>query len=99
MLLWDYGSLNRIQEEHYVHAKITQSMPLLEGKVLTDLIVESQEFMRHCALEHLISSGIIREEAEVASRSCVSQRDIQRVFSIYKLLMQSYQTKTFWIPY
>ena len=95
MLLWDYGSLYRIQEEHYVHAKITQSMPLLEGEVLKDLIVESQEFMRHCALEQLISSGIIREEAEVASHNCVSQRDIQRVFSLYKWLMQSYQTKLF----
>ena len=70
-------------------------MPKLEGACLTELIVESQEFMRHCAFEQLKSSEISREEAEVASRSSVSQRDIQRVFTLHEWLMQSYQTKPY----
>lgn len=59
---------------------------------LTDLIVTSQEKMRDFASRHLKDQcGTEMAEAELACRSCVSQRDIQRVFTFYKWFMSMYK--------
>lgn len=58
---------------------------------LTDLIVESQSLMRRYAARQLRSQGMKPEEVEVSSHSCVSQRDIQRVFTFYQWLMKMYR--------
>ena len=57
---------------------------------LTDLIVTSQQLMRKYAFEQLKECGLSKEDAKVWSRSCVSQRDIQRVFTFYQWLMDTY---------
>ena len=65
---------------------------LLQVASLTDLIVNSQNLMRQYALEHLKKKcGLEGQEACISSRSCVSQRDIQRVFTFYQWLMDIYQ--------
>lgn len=56
---------------------------------LTDLIVTSQNLMREYAFQQLQWLG--KEEAKRSSKSCVSQRDIQRVFTFYQWLMATYQ--------
>ena len=58
---------------------------------LTDLIVESQSLMRRYAMRQLHKLGMKPEEVDVSSRSCVSQRDIQRVFTFYQWLMSVYE--------
>lgn len=57
---------------------------------LTDLVVESQSLMRRYAARQLHSQKMKPEEVEVSSHSCVSQRDIQRVFTFYQWLMSVY---------
>jgi len=57
---------------------------------LTDLIVTSQKLMRDYAFRQLCTSGIDKHQAKLSSRSCVSQRDIQRVFTFYQWVKASY---------
>ena len=46
--------------------------------------------MRSYALDQLTSQGLNIAEASAYSRSCVSQRDIQRVFTFYTWLLKMY---------
>ena len=46
--------------------------------------------MRKYAFCQLTAGGLDKDEAKIYSRSCVSQRDIQRVFTFYQWLMDSY---------
>ena len=46
--------------------------------------------MRDYAFCQLSSGGLDEQEAKISSCSCVSQRDIQRVFTFYQWLMDSY---------
>ena len=46
--------------------------------------------MREYAFHQLWSYGLDKHQAKISSRSCVSQRDIQRVFTFYQWLMDSY---------
>ena len=49
--------------------------------------------MREFARNRIHSDGWSEEEALVRSKSCVSQRDIQRVFTFYKYLLKLYNTE------
>ena len=93
LIMWDYGYLNNSQEEDYINTKLSGSMPKVKGIILTNLIVKSQRLIRYFAHQQLLVSGFSKANADIASHSCVSQRDIQRVFSLYNWLMMSYQTK------
>ena len=62
---------------------------------LTDLIVTSQVKMRDFAFKQLKESAKPRhaqalELAQISARSCVSQRDIQRVFTFYQWFKRMY---------
>ena len=57
---------------------------------LTELIMTSQNLMREYAFHQLCSGGQDEHEARISSCSCVSQRDIQRVFTFYQWVMDSY---------
>jgi len=57
---------------------------------LTDLIMTSQKLMRKYAFEQLKLGRLGKPQAKLSSRSCVSQRDIQRVFTFYQWVMASY---------
>ena len=58
--------------------------------ILTDLIMISQERMRHYAFLQLCSGKLDDHKAKKSSHSCVSQRDIQRVFTLYQWMRDSY---------
>lgn len=94
-LIWNYGALNKTQEMQYIAAKmdlLNTNLSPSEGESLNGLIVESQEKMREYALEHIKKlSPLDPHEAKLCSRSCVSQRDIQRVFTFYTWLLQLYK--------
>ena len=95
LIMWDYGSLDSAQERDYINAKMKmlhQTISNVEIASLTELIVKSQEVMRHYAEQLLSSHGVSPEEAKIASHSCVSQRDIQRVFTLHAWLMKGYTT-------
>ena len=47
--------------------------------------------MRLYSCDQLRSRGFSRHKADILSRSCVSQRDIQRVFTFYQWLMDTYE--------
>ena len=100
-LVWDYGALGDDQEEEYVKAKLTMVRPLdfkgADGDALcdslTDLIVMSQNMMRENVrdcLTHKSLRKINSDDVDIASRSCVSQRDIQRIITFYRWIFQFY---------
>ena len=94
LIMWDYGSLDNAQERDYINAKMKmlhRSMSNVEVASLTELIVDSQEVMRHYAMLQLRSNNLSSEQAKLASHSCVSQRDIQRVFTLHEWLMKCYE--------
>ena len=57
---------------------------------LRDLIMTSQSLMREYAFRQLCSGGLDEDQAKISSCSCVSQRDIQRVFIFYSWVRASY---------
>ena len=69
---------------------ITQTHFCMQLVNLTDLIVQSQNKMREYALCQLQSDELSEHQAKIFSRSCVSQRDIQRVFTLYQWIKASY---------
>ena len=93
-LMWDYGALGEQQERDYILAKMKLSNQDDTANAdlanLTELIVLSQNLMRKYALEQLKDIGLSDAKASEYSRSCVSQRDIQRVFTFYKWLYKMY---------
>ena len=93
-LKWDYGALNDIQETEYVTAKMRaftkDESEAFTSDELTYLIVESQRRMRQFAYQTLSNKGVRVMEARRCSRSCVSQRDMQRVFNFYQWLFSTY---------
>ena len=94
-LKWDYGALNDIQEKEYVTEKmtnITNNMPGFTCENLIHFIVESQKRIREYAYNSLIKAGFNKPEAIRCSRSCVSQRDMQRVFDFYKWIIGTYKS-------
>ena len=93
-LMWDYGSLNEHEEKAYVNVKmrmLNTKMDPHDVSALSDLIVESQRKMREYAKKELISRGIPQKTAVRCAKSCVSQRDIQRVFIFYKWFKKVYE--------
>ena len=93
MLKWDYGSLDEYQERDYINAKLClmhQEMQNVELANLAELIVCSQNMMRAFAYKQLRSLGVDEINAVKCSKSSVSQRDIQRVFTFYEWLMKVY---------
>ena len=92
-LKWDYGSLDQQQERDYINTKmkmLNKEMANVDVASLTDLIVKSQKLMREYAGQQLIQS-MSPDEASVSSRSCVSQRDIQRVFTFFQWFQNLYK--------
>ena len=96
-LIWDYGALNKEQEKQYVTVKmelLNTHLSPAECDSLNSLIVESQEKMRMYAFNHIRRLGNLDDtEVHLCSRSCVSQRDIQRVFTFYTWLMELYRKR------
>lgn len=90
--MWDYGALEPSQERQYVFAKLKmiEKITDVDCALLTEPIVESQKSMRHFAAKQLMECGLSVEQAEVSAKSCVSQRDIQRVFCFYEWLKKSH---------
>ena len=65
---------------------LNQEMETVEISSLTQLIVKSQELMREYAREQLSQTT-----SDKAYRSCVSQRDIQRVFTFFEWFQNLYE--------
>ena len=59
---------------------------------LSRLIGNSQKLVRDYAMEHLLATGASIEKAEKLSKCTVSQRDIQRVFMLYKWFKEFFKT-------
>ena len=92
-LMWDYGALGEEQEREYIAAKMrmsNQDASSSDQAILTDLVLKSQNLTREYALEQLKECGLSEGDASECSRSCVSQRDIQRVFTFYEWLYKMY---------
>ena len=90
-ILWDYGALNKHQEHEYIQQKFSVShiQQKIKGIDLSNIsaqIAKAQKLVRKFAKSQLIKVGFEKEEAEIRSKSCVSQRDIQRVFKITDFL-------------
>ncbi len=63
----------------------------LEAFNLGDLIARSQQYIRDSAYHHYVDCKVSGELAAVYSKSCVSQRDIQRVFTFYVWITEVYK--------
>ena len=83
-LVWDYGALDESQEHDYIQEKITMNRGELSLQVLqhTDLIAKCQSITRGFAVEQLQHVEFTSKEAVTRAKSSVSQRDIQRVFTL-----------------
>ena len=94
-LMWDYGALGEQQEREYILAKMKMSSGRRTSSadlaIYTELIITSQNLMREYAFEQLKSCNLQDSEASSCSRSCVSQRDIQRLFTFYEWLLKMYR--------
>ena len=93
MLKWDYGSLDEHQERDYINAKlrlVNKDMSNIELASLAELIITSQNLLRAFAFKQLKTVGVEEVDALRCSKSSVSQRDIQRVFTFYEWLMKMY---------
>ena len=88
--------MNDTQETEYVTAKMRaftkDESEAFTSDELTYLIVESQRRLRLFAYQTLSNKGVRDMEARRCSRSCVSQRDMQRVFDFYLWLLNTYIT-------
>ena len=100
LLKWNYGALDQEQEQDYIRAKFKMmrsndenSLGSLEQEILSQYIVSSQQLVRNFIFQRLKDFGISDKEAATRSSSCVSQRDIQRVFVFYNWLLKSYCNK------
>ena len=93
-LTWDYGALDYSQERDYIQEKIAMNRGefdvSLQAMQHTSLIAECQFMMREFAYEQLRQVGFPHREAALRAKSCVSQRDIQRVFALTSYFEQSY---------
>ena len=93
--MWDYGALGELQERRYIEAKIKllhNDLPNIKVDALTNPIVRSQNLMRKYAQEQLLECNLPISDAEAASKSTVSQRDIQRFFTFYQWFLKMYDT-------
>ena len=94
-LKWDYGALNDVQETEYITAKMNilteEAVEAFTSIELSYLIQQSQIRIRQYAYRTLVDTGYNDREAKRSSRSCVSQRDMQRVFDFYKWLLETYK--------
>ena len=93
--MWDYGALGELQERRYIEAKIKllhNDLPNIKVDALTNPIVRSQDLMRKYAQEQLLECNLPTSDAEAASKSTVSQRDIQRFFTFYQWFLKMYST-------
>ena len=90
-IMWDYGALDTNQEQEYIKQKfavspLTKSLNIHELGHLSAHIATSQQLVRKFAEKHLERVGFDSLDAHIRARSCVSQRDIQRVFKITEFL-------------
>ena len=95
-LMWDYGSLNSVQEDEYISEKlrmINHEMSDEQVNKLSHLISSSQDNMRKYAEDNLLKLAMPPDHAKQCAKSSVSQRDIQRVFNFYQWLMKSFKIK------
>ena len=90
-LTWDYGALDDNQERDYIQEKIAMDRGGVSLQVLQhrSLIAHCQCMMRQFAFDQLRQVGFESNEAAVRAKSCVSQRDIQRVFTLAAYFEQS----------
>lgn len=99
VLKWEYGQLRQANESEYICEMfhlLYDEKKLHEYDFLTHLISEAQKLVRRYALNHLrnlLGTATPRarlfdkvDKAEIFSQSTVSQRDIQRVFTLYDWL-------------
>ena len=97
-LKWDYGALNDVQEYEYITAKmsmLTKGVSSFKSEEITErlthLVRQSQTKIREYAYHTLKKAAYSPQEAKKCARSCVSQRDMQRVFDFFKWLFNSYE--------
>ena len=95
-LIWDYGALSKEQEKEYITAKLkfytSAELPETNVNALSDLVSLSQKILRQYASQHM--ENVLKlspMEAKLCAKSCVSQRDIQRVFIFYSWIMKIYK--------
>lgn len=101
MLKWNYGSLREEDEIEYVKEKMKLCFPdENESKVkrqselsfLAKVIHKGQTLIREYAAEQLkLNAKLSDADAKQFSKSCVSQRDIQRVFVLYEWLLKWFE--------
>eukprot|EP00117_Sycon_ciliatum_P002930 scpid215/ scgid3933/ E3 ubiquitin-protein ligase RNF213 len=84
-LSWSYGALSGNQEKEYIESKIANigsTKVDMSVQLLSTLILTSQRIMRDFAEKQLTLNKFDPSEAKLRATSCVSQRDIQRVFTL-----------------
>ena len=95
--MWNYGQLQESHEKEYIREKFIltyNELSSLEYTFLTERIAKAQQFIRSCAYKTLINNKIADDKAKLCSQSTVSQKDIQRVFTVYDWLQKWFKRPT-----
>ena len=107
LLKWNYEQLKERDEIEYIREKFNLSYKDTEPKELGDFmtqqIAKAQKLIRVYAFQHLkglianenktLSNHEVERQAKLFSQSTVSQRDIQRIFTLYSWLQKWFEKK------
>lgn len=94
LIKWNYGALEEVDELEYIREKFKLQNANSSNVVITfmaEQIARAQKLLRRYASEHLRNCKISETEASISCKSTVSQRDIQRVFSLYDWFMKLFK--------
>lgn len=95
--MWNYGQLQESDEKEYIQEIFRlkyEHMHQLEYSFLSEQIAKAQTLIRRYAGENLVRNACTEEDAELFAQSTVSQRDIQRVFTLYSWLKKWFKKLT-----
>ena len=94
LLKWDYGALEESDELEYIRKKFEiekSNISNLNVTFLSEQIARAQSLLRKYAVQHLLQCDLSEFEADISCKSTVSQRDIQRVFTLYSWFMMLFK--------
>ena len=91
IIKWDFDALSEGDESEYIQEKIKlidEKFDIIEIKYLSEQVEEAQKLLRKYSLRKFDKPQIDLILREKCSKSTVSQRDIQRVFTLYDWFMK-----------
>lgn len=94
ILKWDFDALSEGDESEYIQEKIKlvgDKFDIIEIAYLSEQVATAQKLLRKYSLQKLDKPQIDSNHREKCSKSTVSQRDIQRIFTFYNWFIKLFR--------